>query len=363
METTEQSVPVENNAAEQVVTDTTPQTEQPATDTSSSTNAPVETIAAPEEEIKLDPVKPFEAQRASVPNEDIYTPDKVLSAYKGKEKELFEAVAKANGLSEFQQKALPIIKDKDTLLGYADAIRTNWTQVSAYDLIAKKLKEDYSQFGWTDEKVNRAVEIEMRDSYAFGIEDDPESEEVFKGQMRAERDAAAYRQQMISRQQEVLQQLSQFQPQQPEAAAQPSPVERMEEQRNWLVEDPNVKGFVKSKTIKFGDFNYESPDPQKTMAVAYDENLYAYHLAEKDEHGQPRMQDGQFVTDRSKLLKVAAYVENMEDIEKALINHGITLGKKQQIDEREGIQDNRSFGTETKQESLAELFAKAPIIG
>src|SRR5438046_9955297 len=91
------------------------------------------------------------------------------------------------------------------MAAYWQATSTDWTKVPAQDLLAMKLKEEYSQFGnATPERVARAVQMELRDTYGFGVNDDPESEEVFKAQFRAERDAQAYRQSKITQQQDIL---------------------------------------------------------------------------------------------------------------------------------------------------------------
>jgi hypothetical protein len=75
-------------------------------------------------------------------------------------------------------------------------------------------------------------------------------------------------------------------------------------------------------------FNYELPDQKAIKAAALNENILFDFIRVKDAKGQNvNFSDtGLTKIDVSKLIKLATYASDMEGFEKALINHGKSLG-------------------------------------
>ncbi len=320
--------------------------------TSPAEAAPVTATASPSEEPTFQAFDATPTQ--SVPAEDFSSPETVLKNFKGDKAALYKTLAKEQGYDDFILGLNDYYKQEGSFDKYLAAKAVDWTKVPQEDLLAMKLEEDYTHAGFPHDKIQRLIQHKLQTVYGIGADpDDPESVEVMEMQLKAMQDADAFRTARLTEQQR-------FQvPQRPDDVPQASPAEIMQADYQRWAADEKVSRFLAAKTLAYGDFNYEVSNPQETLATVVDDNRYKYHLAQRNEKGEVVIKDGAPVIDGNKLMKVAAYAQHMDAIEKALIEHGRTLGKKQTVDEAEVIpQNNRTTGSDTVAPDLLSQIAQ-----
>jgi hypothetical protein len=333
---------------EDTATTTTEQVQSVETQQVESTN--VETpVTETQSTAVQEPVKPFELPVQENPI-SFDKPDDVLRAYKGDKK----ALLKELGFDDFILNAHDYYKATGNLADYAEVKSVDWNKVPVEKVAEEMLREQYSKTGLPEDKINRLVQRDLRNKYMLGDEYDSESEDTQLARIQMEADANLYRQQRIERQ-------NQFKAPErtPEADVPTMSVEQlMEQQRQELLQDQGIQQFLQSKTVSFGDYKHGIENPNETIATIYDQNRWTYHLAQKTPDGKVVVKDGQPVMDRAKMLKVAAYVADMEGIEKALIAQGKAFGQKEVIDEAENVEERGSKGAATQEETFWQQWRK-----
>lgn len=316
-----------------------------------TTDQVAETQTQTPETAKEEPPKPFEIPIAEQPKSVSFdNPEDLLKVYKGDPKALLQHL----GLDEYMLQANDYYKATGNLAEYAEVKSVDWNKVSDERLIETMLREQYSKSNLSEDKIQKLVQHQMRQKYLIGDDNDPESEEVQLARIQMELDAGDYRQKRIERQNQFRAPERTTDQEVPTMSAE----QVMEQQRNDLLQDQNVQQFLSDKKVSFGDYNHAIDNPQETLATIYDQNRWMYHLSQKTPDGKVLMKEGQPLLDRAKMLKVAAYVQDMEKIEQGLIAQGRTIGKKEVVDEAENIRDNSSHGTTGGQDSFWLEFAK-----
>jgi hypothetical protein len=324
----------------------TPQVETPVVEATQNTTTTVEEKPTEVQE----PIKPFELPQQPNPI-SFDKPEDVLSAYKGDKKALLKQLGE---LDDFSLGLIDYYKATGDVTPYLEVKTVDWTKLPAEKVAEAMLREQYSKTGLAEDKIQKLVQRDMRNKYMLGDEHDSESEDVQLARIQMEADANLYRQQRIAQQQQFKA---------PERVVEetpptPSAAELMEQSRNLLLQDQSIQSFLKDKKVSFGDYNHVIENPQETLQTIYDSNKWQYHLAQKTPDGKVVMKDGQPVLDNAKMLKVAAYVENMEKIEQALITQGKSLGQKEIIDEAENVNNRGSQGSNENTDDLQTLLAK-----
>jgi len=327
----------------------TPQVETPVVETPQNTTTTVEEKPTSTTEVQ-EPIKPFELPQQPNPI-SFDKPEDVLSAYKGDKKALLKQLGE---LDDFSLGLIDYYKATGDVTPYLEVKTVDWTKLPAEKVAEAMLREQYSKTGLPEDKIQKLVQRDMRNKYMLGDEHDSESEDVQLARIQMEADANLYRQQRIAQQQQFKA---------PERVVEqtpptPSAQELMEQSRNLLLQDQSIQSFLKDKKVSFGDYNHVIDNPQETLQTIYDSNKWQYYLSQKSPDGKVIMKDGQPVLDNTKLLKVAAYVENMDMIEQGLIAQGKSLGQKEIIDEAENVNHKGSQGTNENTDDLPTLIAK-----
>lgn len=101
----------------------------------------------------------------------------------------------------------------------------------------------------------------------------------------------------------------------------------IEEYKSYVNDNPATKTLLTDKRLVYGNgetaFNY-AVEPKSLVETALNPNLLFNDL--KDKNGN---------ADLAKVYKAKAYIANMEQVEKMLIEHGKTLGKKEEFEKLE----------------------------
>jgi hypothetical protein len=101
----------------------------------------------------------------------------------------------------------------------------------------------------------------------------------------------------------------------------------IEEYKSYVNDSPATKTLLTDKRLVYGNgetaFNY-AVEPKSLVETALNPNLLFNDL--KDKNGN---------ADLAKVYKAKAYIANMEQVEKMLIEHGKTLGKKEEFEKLE----------------------------
>lgn len=127
---------------------------------------------------------------------------------------------------------------------------------------------------------------------------------------------------------------------------------KLNEYKEYVNESDNTKSLLKSKRLVFGSgdqkFNY-TVEPKTLVDAALNPNLIFNDLVDKKGN-----------VDLVKFYKAKAYVANMDDIEKKLINYGKTLGEKKNFEGLENTSKKEAPVKPTSNEDMtdAQLLAK-----
>jgi hypothetical protein len=307
------------------------QTEQTAEVTPQDTTATETTETTPVVEDTLPEFHP--PQREQPKAEEDLTPEKVAEKFKGDK----QALLKAFGFNDYIIGALDYYEKAGDLTPYLEAKSVDFTKLSDEQVIERKLREQYASIGYSEEELKLLIEDEMASRYKQDTEAYSERENQL-GKLRLKADATEGRKAFIERQ-------SQFKaPEvQREEVAQPDPVKQIQEAYKAYSQTPDVQKFMQEKKLQFGDYNYEVPNPQEAIATIVDPQRWNHYVSKLTPQEQ---------------MKLSVYVQNMAEIEKLIIEHGRTLGKKDIIDESENIVDNKSQGATAEADSFWKSWAK-----
>lgn len=259
-----------------------------------------------------------------------------------------QALLKALGYDDFALGALDYYQRTGSLAEYAEVKSVDYNKLPDEKIVERKLREQYANAGLTEDELHLLIQDEMTNRFKLDADQFSEMEvRVSKAKLKAE--ASEFRKTLIDRQQ-------QFKAPEREVHTEPTYEQQVEQARTQVLMDQGVKQFLEAKKLTMGDaqnpYNFEIQNPQDTLAILYDTNKYHDHVTKKNEQGQVIMHEGKPVMDYQKMLKIAAYVQNMEQIEKNLINHGRTLGKIEVTDEAENVGLNKENGVTTQADTL-----------
>jgi hypothetical protein len=102
---------------------------------------------------------------------------------------------------------------------------------------------------------------------------------------------------------------------------------KYEEYKSYVNDSPATKTLLTDKRLVYGNgetaFNY-AVEPKSLVETALNPQLLFNDLVDKNGNA-----------DLAKVYKVKAYIANMEQVEKMLIEHGKTLGKKEEFEKLE----------------------------
>lgn len=193
---------------------------------------------------------------------------------------------------------------------YLKISSVDYEQMSDEQILRMNLAREYE--GLPEDKVKRAVDIEMREKYGYG-EDEDEVDEL--KQLKMIRDAKKVRSELIKKQQEFeipKRNATQNQP----ASADP----RIKEVADYITSSPVTKELFENKRlqVRYGDsdpYNFEVKDTEGIVRLLNGEKSFIDAVAKSD---------GGYDLDR--LYKGLAYMLDPEGFEKALIGYGKNLG-------------------------------------
>lgn len=322
-------------------------TEETIIDTPEAVVENVETVAetAVEQTVVEQPVEP--------PPTDPFaslTPELVAQRF-AKDEQQKTALLKAFGLDDFILGAHDYYRKTGNLAEYAEVKSVDYNKMPDEKIVERKLREQYASAGLSDDELQLLIEDEMQNRFKLDAEVHSERDVLIsKAKMKAE--AAEFRKTLIDRQQQFKA---------PERVVEATPEVNPEQQvaqvRSQILGDAGVQQFMQVKKLQMGDaqnpYNYEVTNPQDTIAILYDWQQYSAHMAQKDAAGQVVLNaDGTPKLDYGKMLKLAAYAQDMNGIEKKLIDHGETLRRKKEVDEAENVKLDKSEGTQAEPDDM-----------
>ena len=240
---------------------------------------------------------------------------------------------KALGLDDYAMGVLDYYEAKGSIDDYVAIKSINFKDMPPDALLKYKLRRDNPTV--SDAAIDFMVRKKLSSEYLITDDLDDEQRaipmEVFSADMEKVRS-------------EFIQEQAKFSA----PVRQPEPTVDIEAERQALLADPIIKGVTDSKTITVGP--KDSPlklqvVPDKILPLLYDDDALDVALQVKDPSGKPTGKK-----DPAKALKFAAFIADPEAYDNALIAHGKTLGKKQEVDTLENLPKPDDNGTPLPQE-------------
>lgn len=332
--------------AEQVQDPVQPVEQQHTESTTEQTVEATEQAAEAPIEFKPEPFQPQQPQQQSFE----LTPDVVVEKFKGNEKALLQAL----GYDDFGIEALNYYKQTGDLAAYWEAKSVDYNKLSDEQIMERALREQYASMNLDADELNLLIEDEL--TSRFKVNDELASERDLQlGRVRLKAEATKLRNQFIERQ-------AQFRAperveQQVEETPEITPEQQVQQSWQMLQSDPAVQQFLQSKALKLGDaqnpFTYQSKNPQEMLSLTVDPEYWKHNLYQRDATGNVVADaDGSPKWDTAKMMKIAAYAHDMENIERLLVEHGRKLGEKKLMDEAENVQTSQSYGQKAGSDSL-----------
>lgn len=304
----------EATPAETPATPETTQEAQPAQEQQVPT--PVEPTAPAEQVLP-------KVEYAPAPQKE-FTPEELISRFEDK-----TALLKALGLDDYLIGAVSHYQQTGDMTPYLEVKSVDYAKLPEDSIVEKKLREQYSKHGLSDDEVKELVQDEMLTRYKQD-ESLYTEREVQLGRIKMKADAAEYRNQFIERQQ-------QFAPppppeRQPEPA-QPSMEDIVNANKQRVLSDPLVSNFAKNPVLTIGNgdlsFKYESKNSNALLSALFDPAQSTYHTSKKDELGRIVVDtEGNPVPDYELLLELAAHMTDRANYNSLLMKHGKSLGTK-----------------------------------
>ncbi len=263
------------------------------------------------------------------------------------------SLSKELGSDPFVTKMLNYRKEHGNLTPFIEAATKNWDDVSDLELLRDDLKRQYPNL--SKEKFEKLAKAEIDRRFLLG--EDALEEEVELAQIRLETEGDKIRQLRKKEQQEFLDSVkpvdyaaeSKRIAEEAEAKAQ----KEFEFFKNIVESHPLTTKLMTEKNIVLGEgeqsFKY-TVNPASIKEKTFDVNRFYNQFWEVNG-------DGNQVFNIDKWNRVVAYAENPLLLEKALINHGISLGTKEIIDGDLGnATPPKPTAPQVKQKSLARAF-------
>lgn len=268
---------------------------------------PVDPIEPPAEEpVKIDPPPPNGHMKDPDWRELIKTVE-------------LDDVLKEAGLDEFEIDLIKYRKQTGELTPYLEAKAVDYTKMPDEEIMKRDLKRQYG--GLSEDKFEVLYRSKITTAYNQNSEDEEEQQ---LGQILLEADANRVRQSFIEEQKKFAIPVITNTSAADELKRQ---TELAEVQTKWVDtvgKDAATTQLLQSKKIALGDaktpFNYEVENPEEIQNAATEPQKF-WELFNKD--GQ---------TDLAKYYRVVAYAKDPAKFEKALINHGESLGRKAETD-------------------------------
>lgn len=262
---------------------------------------------------------------------------------------------------EFVNKLITYRKENGNLTPFIEAATRDWDKVSPEQLILDDLKKQYSAL--SPDKAEKLAKSEMAQRFSYkddeNLSDQENAELAELVQIRIEAEGEKIR---LARKQEQAQFLDSVKPvdrtaEQARLASEAAAAEQKEFElwKNSIESHPVNTKLQAEKKIVLGEkeqaFNYTvNPESikDKTLNTA---NFYGQFWA--------KGADGSNVFNVDKWNRVAAYAENPQAFEAALINHGMSLGTGEVVEKELVNQSQQSNQqSQAKSKSLAKTFVE-----
>lgn len=262
---------------------------------------------------------------------------------------------KAKGLDDFAINALDYYTKEGDMSPYLEAKSVDFSKMSDEQIMMYDLQKQHKEL--TTDELNLLFEDAVLDKYKL----DPEVYDVTANttkaaQLRLKLDAKEKRDKFIESQKAFKA---------PERSGKSEMDKLNDEHEAWQAEqtkkhnefvefvnkDDNSKNLIQNKKVVLGEgdeaFNFEVADPQAIVKSAYTNDFLNSF---KDKEGKARLDEWN---------RVVNYAYNRKAVEKALIDHGKTLGKVEAFKEKTNAIEHESTATGGKENlTPAQALAK-----
>lgn len=326
------------------------------TGTTPTEPAKPEPPAQPQEPAK--PTAPIEPVQPKVPTlQEVlknHQPDAVL-------KELGyddSIVALINGVKGADPKMLALLnywKQNGDISPYAKALSTDYSKMSAEDVMKHQLREDYP--GASSQQIEALFKREVIKAYSLDSDDEAEAAE---GRLLLEAKADKSRAALITKQQDYLV------PKPPEPKpAEPDLVAQKQAQDFELYQEnvnnsPFTKSMLTNKQLVIGEgetaYKHLLADPQLILNSLFDPTVYAKSFFTKE-----TKPDGSshWTPDVEKQLFIHAALTDWKGLQKGLADHYISIGKNAAIAPIDNAKDTSANLPATPAQALAKNAAES----
>jgi hypothetical protein len=233
----------------------------------------------------------------------------------------WEALKKL-GLDDFEIDLLKYKAETGDLTPYLEAKTVDYSKFTDEQIMRHDLRKQYK--GMSDKAFELLCEKKINEQFNLDAEVHGEAAaELGREMLKFEADKI--------RQREIEAQKKFKAPEKPvddTAQRQKQEQEKMiEEYKSYVNDSPATKTLLTDKRLVYGNgetaFNY-AVEPKSLVETALNPNLLFNDLRDKNGNA-----------DLTKVYKAKAYIANMEQVEKMLIEHGKTLGKKEEFEKLE----------------------------
>lgn len=202
---------------------------------------------------------------------------------------------------------------------YIDISARDYNAISDIDLIRQSIDEQYHMLP----KEDRDLIFQNK----YNLTGEAEADRLANAMIKA--DAFAMRQQKISEQQNYT--IPEYKA--PEQQVDTNAQKQVEEFSNMISSDPVITTFESNRVVKLGSgehaYNFEAPKSfDVKQAILNPAGVFAAIVENVNGSGKLNIE---------RLVKIANYAYHMDDVESALINHGITLGDKKLYNELHNV--------------------------
>jgi hypothetical protein len=254
-----------------------------------------------------------------------------------------KALLKAAGYDDFAIDAAEYYMATGNLADYAEVKSVDYKQLPDEEIMRKHLRQEYASLDLTPEEFETLYREQVVNNFKLDPDRFSESE-MSAGKILLKVQAARHRQQFIENQ-------AKFKAPERQAAPEPQyvdPAAQIESAKQDVLGVPEVQQFLTERKVTLGTgdnaYNYEV-NPEEILGPLYDSREFAVRTAVKDANGQIKFDaNGQPVTDFKKMIKIAAFLKDMDAYESSLINHGKQLGERKIANELENPSNNQSTG-------------------
>lgn len=262
-----------------------------------------------------------------------------------------ETAAFVNGLKELDPKMvafLNIWKDGGDVTGYLKEYTTDYSKMSAEEVMRNQLKAEYPKA--SEAAINAIYKDEVERKYNLDSDDD---DEVAEGRLKLEAKADKYRDTLIEQQQSKLLPKAPEKNNDAELAEQKQEQERarlLSDYTKRITDNPYTQTLQSSKQLAIGEgedsFNYPVANPSDIVELLFDDNKLRQKLfiAKADTNGQTI-----YEPDIKKQMFIAAAANDLDGLISSLAQHYKSLGGKKTVDSIENakVKDLQGVTTST----------------